>query len=208
MGCNASKETKKKEDCGGGGIIMADDKEKEKEQGDSLMYKFVLIGDKDVGKTTLIVRYTELVYRQPPASLNVDFKTKSLTINHKHVNLQIWDTAGEEMFRTISSAYYRNAQAIILSFAVDNLASYENITRQWMVEVKRYARNVIICLVGLKGDLTDERSVTPEMCDKLAGKLGVPYFEISSKTSLSEVVSRPFLYIASELMNSEEDYAL
>eukprot|EP01090_Pellita_catalonica_P016675 TRINITY_DN4837_c0_g1_i2.p2 TRINITY_DN4837_c0_g1~~TRINITY_DN4837_c0_g1_i2.p2 ORF type:complete len:105 (-),score=12.52 TRINITY_DN4837_c0_g1_i2:502-816(-) len=73
MGCNASKETKKKEDCGGGGIIMADDKEKEKEQGDSLMYKFVLIGDKDVGKTTLIVRYTELVYRQPPASLNVDF---------------------------------------------------------------------------------------------------------------------------------------
>jgi len=98
------------------------------------------------------------------------------------ISLKIYDTAGQERFRSIGRAYYRGADGIILVYDVTNLQSFENI-KAWDEELKAYAKAKACILLGNKSDLLDKRAVTVEQGKKLASKLGYIFLETSAKTA-------------------------
>ncbi|MEC7875343.1 MAG: GTP-binding protein, partial [Pseudomonadota bacterium] len=114
--------------------------------------------------------------------------------------LQIWDTAGQERFRTITSAYYRGADGIIMVYDVTKQESFDHV-QDWLNEVNKYApENVIKLLVGNKNDKTDKvvpKERAQEFADGL-GEEGIPLIETSAK--LSENVEEAFCAMAKVLM--------
>ncbi|XP_074175443.1 ras-related protein Rab-37 isoform X2 [Rhinolophus sinicus] len=109
----------------------------------------------------------------------------------------IWDTAGQERFRSVTHAYYRDAQALLLLYDITNKSSFDNI-RAWLTEVHEYAqRDVVIMLLGNKADVSSERVIRSEDGETLAREYGVPFMETSAKTGMN--VELAFLAIAKEL---------
>jgi len=146
--------------------------------------KLSLIGDANVGKSTMLVRYTSNTFSETPVTLiGDDFKEERLFINEKSMTLQIWDTAGQERFRAMTSSYYRGAHGILIVFSLTDRTSFDVIREKWMVQIQRYTMSTVCkVLVGNKADLTEQRVVTAEEAQALADELGVPYLETSAKT--------------------------
>ena len=149
-----------------------------------------MIGDSGVGKSSVLLRFADNTYTESFIStIGVDFvrhnqKIKTVDIEHKIFKLQIWDTAGQEKFRTITSSYYRGAHGIIVVFDVTSKDSFMNVSN-WMNEITKYASdNVNKLLVGNKTDMTDRRVVSYEEAKELADSLGVEYIETSAKTAV------------------------
>uniref|UniRef100_A0A8B9V3Q1 small monomeric GTPase n=1 Tax=Anas zonorhyncha TaxID=75864 RepID=A0A8B9V3Q1_9AVES len=110
---------------------------------------------------------------------------------------QIWDTAGQERFRSVTHAYYRDAQALLLLYDITSKMSFDNI-RAWLTEIHEYAqKDVVIMLLGNKADVSSERAVRTEDGASLAREYGVPFMETSAKTGMN--VELAFLAIAKEL---------
>uniref|UniRef100_A0A8B9Q6H2 small monomeric GTPase n=1 Tax=Apteryx owenii TaxID=8824 RepID=A0A8B9Q6H2_APTOW len=113
------------------------------------------------------------------------------------VSRQIWDTAGQERFRSVTHAYYRDAQALLLLYDITSKISFDNI-RAWLSEIHEYAqKDVVIMLLGNKADMSGERAVRTEDGASLAREYGVPFMETSAKTGLN--VELAFLAVAKEL---------
>lgn len=90
--------------------------------------KLIVIGDSGVGKTNLITRFCENHFKETyVATIGVDFKIKTLPIGDKTFKMQIWDTAGQERFKNITQAYYKGAAGIIMTYSVNDNASFANI---------------------------------------------------------------------------------
>ena len=123
------------------------------------LFKLVLIGDSSVGKSCLLLRFADDSFTDSYIStIGVDFRFRTVKIEDKTVKLQIWDTAGQERFRTITSAYYRGADGIIMVYDVTRLDSFDHV-RDWLNEVNRYA-NQGLCkklLIGNKCDRSDRK---------------------------------------------------
>ena len=115
------------------------------------------------------------------SSIGVDFKTKQIEIEDRLIKLQIWDTAGHEKFRTITTSYYKSAHAIIILYDITDLSSFEHI-KNWMVEVDKFAKQgVLRVIAGNKKDMEDKRQVTTEMAESFAEKNGIKFLEVSAK---------------------------
>jgi len=168
-------------------------------------YKIIVVGDTSIGKTSLIMRFCDGRYpSEVPSTLGWDNKSKAFKIEDKVVKLELWDTAGQERFRTISSTFYRGAQGIILAYDISDEKSFQNTTRQWLLEVERYGNKVEAkVLIGLKKDLADQRVVSEQDAKAKAEEVGLQYFELSSKAPASEEeVGRPFYELAKQLVAS------
>ncbi|CAF1128676.1 unnamed protein product [Adineta ricciae] len=150
-------------------------------------FKIMLLGDSGVGKTCLLVRFKDDTFLSGSfiATVGIDFRNKSIVINDKYVKLQIYDTAGQERFRSVTHSYYRDANALLLLYDVSSILSFNHV-RDWLSEIKEYAQtNVIIMLIANKVDKTTERVVTRDMGEKLAAEYEVSYIETSAKTGLN-----------------------
>jgi len=147
------------------------------------LFKLLLIGNSGVGKSCMLMRYAENTFSTNFFNtIGVDFKIRSVNIEGKNVKLQIWDTAGQDRFRTITCSYYRGAQGIIVVYDVTDRESFEAV-KHWMQEIDKYAQeNVLKMIVGNKCDMTDKRKVTLEEGQDLASQYGVVYFECSAKS--------------------------
>ena len=118
-------------------------------------------------------------------SIGVDFKLKNIEVKGKKVKLQVWDTAGEERFRTITTSYYKGAQAIIVVFDITDRDSFEHV-KNWMADVDKFAKEgVLRILVGNKCDLEHQRSVSKENGKDLADKYGIQFMEVSAKETIN-----------------------
>ena len=117
------------------------------------------------------------------------------------MKLQIWDTAGQERFRTITSAYYRGADGIIMVYDVTKQESFDNV-QQWLVEVDRYAsEGTCKLLIGNKCDRKD-KVVEASVAKDFADNLEIPFIETSAKTA--ENVEDAFLKMATQLIQERE----
>ena len=150
------------------------------------LFKVLLLGDTDVGKSSLILRYTEETFNSKLVnSIGVDFKMKKKEIDGKITKVQIWDTAGHERFRSITYSYYRGANAIIIVFDITDKKSFLSIT-EWLKQIEKHAKeNVFKFLVGNKSDLAEERKVTFEEAKEYADKHDLPYIETSAKEGIN-----------------------
>ncbi|CAF1256129.1 unnamed protein product [Rotaria sordida] len=148
------------------------------------LLKLLLIGDADVGKSSLLFRFADDTFNESYlATIGVDFETRTMNHNGKTVKFQIWDTSGQERFRTITSSYYRGAHGIIIVYDVTNAKSFENI-KMWLQIIDRNAnQNVKKLLVGNKSDLTSNRIVDHTKAKKFADSLSISYVETSAKNS-------------------------
>ncbi|XP_032067350.1 ras-related protein Rab-37 isoform X2 [Thamnophis elegans] len=130
-------------------------------------------------------------------SYDVSGKNKVVTVDDVKVKLQIWDTAGQERFRSVTHAYYRDAQALLLLYDITSKVSFDSI-RAWLTEIHDYAqKDVVIMLLGNKADMSSERVIRTEDGESLAREYGVPFMETSAKTGMN--VELAFLAIAKEL---------
>ena len=118
------------------------------------MAKAVLVGDSGVGKTSLMLRFSQDLYLPTSrATIGVDLQTREVKLPAgRTLNLQLWDTAGQEQFGAITASFFRNAHAVVLAYDVHSPASFASLQR-WMVEVDRHApAEVVKSIVGLKAD--------------------------------------------------------
>ncbi|XP_026523188.1 ras-related protein Rab-37 isoform X1 [Pseudonaja textilis] len=161
--------------------------------------KVMLLGDSGVGKTCFLVQFKDGAFLSGTfiATVGIDFRNKVVTVDDVKVKLQIWDTAGQERFRSVTHAYYRDAQALLLLYDITNKVSFDSI-RAWLTEIHEYAqKDVVIMLLGNKADMSSERVIRTEDGESLAREYGVPFMETSAKTGMN--VELAFLAIAKEL---------
>lgn len=162
------------------------------------LFKVVLIGDAGVGKTCLVRRFTQGLF--PPgqaATIGVDFMIKTIEIEGDKVKLQIWDTAGQEKFRSITQSYYRAANALILVYDTCSQGSFDALP-QWMTDIESFAgHKVLSYLVGNKIDRTNAREVPTHIGQEWADRYEMKFIETSAKEA--DNVDKLFLDIATEL---------
>lgn len=121
------------------------------------IFKFVVIGDSSVGKSCIVLRFIEGVFNPDQENtIGVEFGAKVANVNGTNVKIQIWDTAGQEAFQSITRSYYRGAAGVLLVFDLTNRDSFKN-TERWLQETKNNASDeMVVCLVGNKSDLGDK----------------------------------------------------
>ena len=146
------------------------------------LIKFIIIGDAAVGKSNLLVRYTSGQFKEEyQLTIGVEFGSNNVIIGDNTYRIQIWDTAGQENFRSITRSYYKNTACAIIVYEISNKKSFENIS-SWIEECKNTApKSILMVLVGNKCDL-DNREVTEEEGREFAEKNGMLFFETSAKT--------------------------
>ncbi|KAM3859398.1 ras-related protein Rab-37-like [Diretmus argenteus] len=166
---------------------------------EDLMHKTILVGDSGVGKTSLLVQFDQgkFIPGSFSATVGIGFTNKVVPIDNVKVKLQIWDTAGQERFRSVTHAYYRDAQALLLLYDITSKTSFDNI-RAWLTEIHEYAqRDVVIMLLGNKADMSSDRVIKRDEGEKLAREYSVPFMETSAKTGVN--VELAFNTVAKEL---------
>lgn len=146
-----------------------------------LEIKVCVIGDTDVGKTSLSMRYChgEFPENSTP-TIGASFLQKRVLIDGMEISLQIWDTAGQERFRSMAPMYYRGAKAAICVFDVTNEESFNRVV-SWLRDLKAHADpNVVICLAGNKCDKQAAFNLTS--CEELANSMGATFMPTSALT--------------------------
>lgn len=149
------------------------------------LFKIVLIGDSNVGKSNLLDRFVKGNFKlDSKSTIGVEFATKNVVLNNgKIAKAQIWDTAGQERYRAITSAYYRGAMGAIIVYDIACKASFTSVSK-WLTELHDYAdSNITICLVGNKSDLTHLREVSKEDGEAFANENDLIFFETSCLSS-------------------------
>ena len=155
-------------------------------------YKFLLIGDPNVGKSCILVQYVDGKFQEGTQNtIGTDSKEKTINVDGKEANLIIWDTAGQERFRTLTSSFYRGAHGIIIVFDITNHSTFQNVDR-WKQEINRYTSDVPRIIVGNKSDKEPERKVTKEEAEKYCNEHNIPYIETSAKlgTNIKEMFEK------------------
>ncbi|CAL2040879.1 unnamed protein product [Caenorhabditis brenneri] len=169
------------------------------DDGFDYLFKIVLVGDMGVGKTCVVQRFRSgnFVDRQG-TTIGVDFTMKTLNIDGKRVKLQIWDTGGQERFRTITQSYYRSANGIVLCYDMTCKQSFGSLQR-WIDDVSKFAApNVVKLLIGTKCDLEDQRAVEADEAEMLQRANGMfTMLETSAKNDIN--VDNAFLELATIL---------
>ena len=160
-----------------------------------LLYKILIIGDSAVGKSSLLLQFSDQTFSDNYVStIGVDFKIRSVTVENEQIKLQIWDTAGQERFQSITANYYHGSQAIALVYDVTDKTSFDNL-RKWVSDVERLAqKGVCRLIIGNKIDLADKRVVSRAEGQAFADSIGAPFLETSAKTAQN--VQEMFLSMA------------
>ena len=170
-----------------------------------LSFKIIIVGDSGVGKSCLSIKasrnYFEDFYSP---TVGFEFLTFNVKIEDQNIKLQIWDTCGQEVYRSLISSFYRSASLAIMVYSIDNDDSFNNIEK-WLNDVKTQSNpNIKIFLIGNKADLEDKRKVSREAGEKFLKAHKLNYFiETSAKTGFN--VQNVFIKAAKELYLTNEE---
>jgi len=158
------------------------------EDSDNITCKVVLVGDSGVGKTCLIQRYVNDKYSEDTESTSAStytYKIVEYKDYNKSVSLDIWDTAGQEVYRALARNFYLNASIGILVYDVRRRATFESIKEYWYDQLKQYGEeNIVLGIAGNKCDLFQDEEVTEEEVKKYANSIGAVFHLTSCKESV------------------------
>ena len=170
----------------------------------SYLLKYIIIGDSSVGKTNLLMKFTHNKFTDEyRATIGVEFDAKNLKIDEKIFRIQLWDTAGQENFRSITRAYYKNCVCALIIYDITKKQTFENI-QYWLDDVRNESpKSALIILIGNKIDLGSERKVSYEEGSEFAKKNGIIFMETSARTG--EGVDEMFIKSVKEIEQRIKD---
>jgi small GTP-binding protein len=170
------------------------------------IFKVILIGDSNCGKTSMINKYVNNEFNNNYiCTIGVDFMMKNLVVNSEVIKIQIWDTAGMEKFKQITTSYYRGAQAALICFDLTCRNSFLSLSK-WVDDFNRFSNSLFkksIYIIGLKNDLIQEREVDKNEIMDYVKINNYKYYECSSKTG--ENIKECFYDVCSSLYNFYKD---
>ena len=152
-----------------------------------LTFKMIIIGDSGVGKSSLTLKATKNKFDDfYNATVGFEFYTFNVKIDDKIIKLQIWDTCGQEIYRSLISSFYKNAVIAMIVYSIDREESFKHL-EYWINEIKNNSNPTTrIILIGNKVDLEEKRQVSKEDGEKLALEHGIcDYYETSAKTGFN-----------------------
>eukprot|EP00730_Choanoeca_flexa_P002471 TRINITY_DN11062_c0_g1_i2.p1 TRINITY_DN11062_c0_g1~~TRINITY_DN11062_c0_g1_i2.p1 ORF type:complete len:220 (+),score=33.70 TRINITY_DN11062_c0_g1_i2:711-1370(+) len=152
--------------------------------GYSYLFKYIIIGDTGVGKSCLLLQFTDKRF-QPvhDLTIGVEFGARMVTIDSKQIKLQIWDTAGQESFRSITRSYYRGAAGALLVYDITRRETFNHLST-WLEDARSHSNpNMVIMLIGNKTDLDSKRAVTRDEGEQFAREHNLLFMETSAKTA-------------------------
>ena len=151
-------------------------------------YKVVMLGESTVGKTSIVnVASTGFFSENQQPTVGSSFQVNRIEVNGTIMTINLWDTAGQEKYRSITPIFYREADFIILVYSINDLISFESIPK-WYENIKNEClRMPKIFLCGNKTDLENERVVSTEEAMELAKKLNFDFMELSAKETPEKV---------------------
>ena len=152
-----------------------------------LSFKMIVIGDAGVGKSCLTTKAAKGVFDDSySATVGFEFLTFNVKIDGKVIKLQIWDTCGQEIYRSLISSFYRNASLAMMVYSIDSKESFTHI-ETWLKEVKlQSSPDIKIFLIGNKADLEEQREVKLEEAKQFKMENDFHYFnETSAKSGLN-----------------------
>ena len=147
--------------------------------------KILIVGDSNVGKTSLLLQYTDGVLPQKHvATIGVEYKIKLVQYRDFNIKLQIWDTAGQERFHSITNNFFHNADGILFVYDISNENSFEGV-KKWIKEAEEVGDFFQKILIGNKCDLIDEREVSMSQLLTYCKEKNLCYFESSAKENIN-----------------------
>ena len=170
-----------------------------------LSFKIIIVGDQGVGKSCLAIKasrnYFEDFYSP---TVGFEFVSFNVRVQDKIIKLQIWDTCGQEVYRSLISSFFRSASLAIIVYSIDTEDSFNNIEK-WLNDIKTQSNpDIKIFLIGNKADLEDKRRLTKEQGEQLCRDHKLAFFmETSAKTGFN--VQNVFIQVAKELYLQHEE---
>lgn len=161
--------------------------------------KVVVLGEAAVGKSSIVLRFVTGNFRTTSLStIGASFMSKMVILNGETYKYQIWDTAGQEKYRSLASMYYKGAEAAILVYDITSQRSFERIQDYWVEELRGNGpENIILTLAGNKCDLESDRAVSREAAEHYAKSINANFLETSAKTENN--ISEAFTDIGSRI---------
>ena len=157
------------------------------------LFKYIIIGDSAIGKTCLLLQYTDNRFHSAyDLTIGVEFGSKMISLGDKEkIKIQVWDTAGQESFRSITRSYYRGATCVLLVYDVTRRETFVNVN-SWLEDAKQQInKDTCVILVGNKCDLEHQRQVSYEEANEFALNNSLLFVETSAKSGLN--VNNAFL---------------
>lgn len=162
--------------------------------------KTCIIGSQGVGKTSMIFQLSMKHFKSNVTpTIGASFSCKVIDVDSYTIRFQIWDTAGQETYKSMLPMYYRKTNLAMVVYDITCVESFNSIP-SWIEELEKHAeRDCIICIIGNKCDLEHQRTVDRARAVQFAKSIGALYFETSAKTS--EGIMDAFVLVARQLIN-------
>ena len=156
--------------------------EQAKNNEDEITLKILLLGDTAVGKTSILLKYTDGYFPEVYIStIGVEYKSKKVNINGNIINLQIWDTAGQERYKSITTNFLKGADGVLFVYDITQKASFDSL-KKWIRDSEEATEAFQKIIIGNKIDKGKERKVTKDHLKKFCNDRKLKGFETSAKT--------------------------
>ena len=169
------------------------------------VYKIITLGDTFAGKSCIVNRFVQNEFENLSNTIGVDFFAKDFTFKDTTIKLQIYDTSGQEQFKSITANYYKRADGILFVFDLTREETFQNI-QFWINEMKDQSDDftkVGLVLLGNKSDLVDAKKVEIKEGMALANTLGTKYFETSAQSGYN--IQEAFQFLVEDIINKKSE---
>ena len=168
-----------------------------------LKLKLLIIGDSNVGKTSMLLNYTDNYFPESHlATIGVEYKVKEIKTQKYNIALQIWDTAGQERFRSITKSFFRNTNGILFVYDITNRKSFQSV-KDWIKDSELHDSGFDKILVGNKIDLEEKREVNTDELKEYGMKKKIDVIETSAKQRIN--IDEAFQKIVNLILSNKDE---